>query len=126
MSKKAISAYRSFAIINTVFAYYNMKDFGDKLCEVFDEEKKDMKVAEARECSVVLKRDRSQTITELEIKEAIQKALRDLIEKGDDIETRISDMYDFDYKPSDIDLDFVDEEFDIRISGRNIIIDSER
>ena len=104
MSKTTkMSAYRRFAITTAVFCYFDMKDFGEKLCEVLAESKKNLKVGEAREKSVALKRDRDTSITEEVMHAAAAEALRRMI-----------------------DNKFASEEFDITVSGKNVVIDWER
>lgn len=127
MSKTTkMSAYRRFAITTAVFCYFDMKDFGEKLCEVLAESKKNLKVGEAREKSVTLKRDRDTSITEEVMHAAAAEALIRMIAEDSRVETHIADTYEFDYEDDMIDNKFASEEFDITVSGKNVVVDWER
>lgn len=123
---ESITAYKHFAIMTVVFTYFNMKDFGEKICECLSDKKRELKVSEAREQSVVLKRDRSTNVTEDDVVDAVIDSVRSLISSDSRLESQISEVYEFDYDKKDVDKHFVKDNFDIRILGKTIIIDTER
>ena len=83
-------------------------------------------VSEAREQSVVFKWDRSTNVTEDDVVDAVIDSVRSLISSDSRLESQISEVYEFDYDKKDVDKHFVKDNFDIRILGKTIIIDTER
>lgn len=120
------TAYRHFAIMTVLFTYFNMKDFGERMCESLSDKKREVKVSEAREQSVVLKRDRNASITEDDIVDAVIDSVRNLISNDSRLESQISEVYEFEYDKKYIDKQFVKDNFDIRILGKTVVIDIER
>ena len=123
---ESITAYKHFAIMTVVFTYFNMKDFGERMCESLSDKKREVKVSEAREQSVVLKRDRNASITEDDIVDAVIDSVRNLISNDSRLESQISEVYEFEYDKKYIDKQFVKDNFDIRILGKTVVIDIER
>ena len=126
MSKDSKLAYKNYAIVASFFSYFEMKELGEEICEVLSEDKRDLKVAEARESSVTLKRGRNQTFTEDSIRNATEKAMRRLVENDTRILQHISDVYEFEFDAKCINAKFISDSFDFKFSGRNIIIEVER
>ena len=120
------TAYRHFAIMTVLFTHFNMKDFGERMCECLSDKKRELKVSEAREQSVVLKRDRNASITEDVIVDAVIDSVRNLISSDSRLESQISEVYEFEYDKKYIDKQFVKDNFDIRILGKTVVIDIER
>ena len=96
------------------------------MCECLSDKKRELKVSEAREQSVVLKRDRNASITEDVIVDAVIDSVRNLISSDSRLESQISEVYEFEYDKKYIDKQFVKDNFDIRILGKTVVIDIER
>lgn len=123
---EGVTAYRQFAIMTALFTYFNMKDFGDKICELLSDKKRELKVTEAREKSVVLKRDRNTILTESDMVDVIGEAVKDLIDSDSRVEAQIAETYEFDYSDKDVTKAFVEDNFDILFNGKTVVIDIEK
>lgn len=122
---KSSTSYIYSAIISALIRFYTIHDIADKISELsVDTVGARLDVYTTKSDGFVLRRKGDTTITTSDYNKLFCKAIKQLIDETDDgLESYISDMYEIDYDRSQIDADFAEYIFSIKISGRLIYVE---
>ena len=114
--KKNIAYYQQ-AIMNEVMKEYTTRDIADHM------KADDMTVYSSDFESITFRKDKDVTITDSALIKMFAKSIKRLVEKSDDIEDIMSDVYDFKYNEKYITEGYISTIIQIIRSGKLIRLD---
>lgn len=120
--------YIQSTILYETMKVYTTRDLADRLLHLLNKKSdSELSVYETHSDGIVLRKKRDGNVTDNDIVDAVNKAIRWLIDKSvntdDDIVDEINGNYDFDYDEKDLTDAFISDVLQIRRSGRLIYIE---